>query len=94
MPRLASLPDGRLALFTFLARQDPADPIGQWQRAKNAACDAIVATSSTITHHHAIGRDHARWLAAEDGETGIAALRAVKAELDPGGIMNPGKLFV
>ena len=53
-----------------------------------------VAVGGTITHHHAIGRDHARWLAAEDGETGIATLRAVKAELDPDGIMNPGKLFV
>lgn len=87
-------PTGASLYFTFLARQDPADPIGQWQRAKNAACDAIVAAGGTITHHHAIGRDHARWLAAEDGETGIAALHAVKAELDPDGIMNPGKLFV
>ncbi len=84
---------GASLYFTFLARQDPADPIGQWQRAKHAACDAIIGAGGTITHHHAVGRDHARWLAAEDGETGVAALRALKAELDPGGIMNPGKLL-
>ena len=84
---------GASLYFTFLARQDVADPIGQWQRAKHAACDAIIAAGGTITHHHAIGRDHAAWLAAEDGQTGVAALRALKAELDPQGIMNPGKLL-
>ena len=47
----------------------------------------------TITHHHAIGRDHRRWLAAEDGELGIEVLRAAKQRLDPAGIMNPGKLL-
>ncbi len=83
---------GASLYFTFLARQDAADPIGQWQRAKAGACDAIIAAGGTITHHHAIGRDHAPWLAAEDGATGVAALRALKAELDPLGIMNPGKL--
>ena len=47
----------------------------------------------TITHHHAIGRDHAPWMAAEVGEVGLAALRAAKERLDPVGIMNPGKLL-
>ena len=46
-----------------------------------------------ITHHHAIGIDHRRYLKAEDGATGVAALRAVKASLDPTGLMNPGKLL-
>jgi alkyldihydroxyacetonephosphate synthase len=55
--------------------------------------DALVATGATVTHHHAIGRDHAPWMAAEVGETGLAALRALKDRLDPRGIMNPGKLL-
>jgi alkyldihydroxyacetonephosphate synthase len=55
--------------------------------------DAIVAHGGTITHHHAVGRDHAPWMAAEIGEVGVAALRAVKERLDPTGIMNPGKLL-
>ena len=50
-------------------------------------------SGATITHHHAVGRDHARWLADEIPQAGVATLRAAKAELDPSGIMNPGKLF-
>ncbi|MCW3000107.1 MAG: FAD-binding oxidoreductase, partial [Solirubrobacterales bacterium] len=45
------------------------------------------------THHHAVGRDHAPWLAAEIGDLGLEVLRAAKARLDPTGIMNPGKLM-
>ncbi|HEV2975607.1 MAG TPA: FAD-binding oxidoreductase [Solirubrobacteraceae bacterium] len=84
---------GASLYFTFLARQREEDPIGQWRAAKRAASDAIVAGGGTITHHHAIGRDHAQWMRAEIGETGLAALRALKAELDPAGVMNPGKLL-
>ena len=47
----------------------------------------------TITHHHAVGRDHAPWMEEEVGGKGVAALRALKSELDPAGIMNPGKLL-
>jgi alkyldihydroxyacetonephosphate synthase len=57
------------------------------------ACDAIVTAGGTITHHHAIGRDHARWLPAELGEVGVDLIRAAKQRLDPVGIMNPGKLL-
>ncbi|HEX7610471.1 MAG TPA: FAD-binding oxidoreductase, partial [Solirubrobacteraceae bacterium] len=83
---------GASLYFTFLARQREEDPIGQWLAVKRAACDAIVAGGGTITHHHAVGRDHAPWMAREVGEGGVAALSALKAELDPAGIMNPGKL--
>ena len=86
-------PDGASLYFTVLAAADRDDPAGQWLRAKRAAGDAIAAAGATITHHHAVGRDHAPWLEAEAGATGLAALRAVKAELDPAGIMNPGKLL-
>jgi alkyldihydroxyacetonephosphate synthase len=55
--------------------------------------DAIVAHGGTITHHHAVGRDHTPWMAAEVGELGVETLRAVKERLDPAGIMNPGKLL-
>jgi alkyldihydroxyacetonephosphate synthase len=85
-------PSGASLYFTFLARAEP-EPLEQWRRAKSAATEAIVANGGTITHHHAVGRDHAPWLAREVGDAGVAALRAVKAELDPAGIMNPGKLL-
>jgi alkyldihydroxyacetonephosphate synthase len=83
---------GASLYFTFLAKQDE-DALGQWRAAKTAASEAIVAGGGTITHHHAIGRDHRQWLAAEDGELGIEVLRAAKERLDPAGIMNPGKLL-
>ena len=86
-------PDGASLYFTVLARQDSGDPAGQWSAAKRAAGDAIAAAGATITHHHAIGRDHVPWLEAEDGALGIELLRAVKQRCDPAGIMNPGKLL-
>ena len=78
--------------FTVAARQ-AADPLAQWDAAKRAACDAIVEAGATITHHHAVGTDHKPWLAAEIGEVGVRLLRAVKAEVDPVGILNPGVLI-
>jgi alkyldihydroxyacetonephosphate synthase len=83
---------GASLYFTFIARQRQGDEIAQWRSVKEAASRAIVTGGGTITHHHAIGRDHAPWMADEVGTGGIAALRAIKDELDPTGIMNPGKL--
>jgi alkyldihydroxyacetonephosphate synthase len=85
--------DGASLYFTFISRARRGAEIEQWAAVKQAACEAIVAHGGTITHHHAVGRDHAPYMEAEVGETGIAALRAMKERLDPGGIMNPGKLL-
>jgi alkyldihydroxyacetonephosphate synthase len=84
---------GASLYFTFLARQREGAEIEQWRDVKQAASRAIVRGGGTITHHHAVGRDHAGWMGEEIGETGVDALRALKAELDPAGIMNPGKLL-
>jgi alkyldihydroxyacetonephosphate synthase len=86
-------PVGASLYFTVIARQEAGAEVEQWQVAKTAACEAIVAQGGAITHHHAIGRDHAAYLEAEIGASGIALLRAAKAELDPAGILNPGKLL-
>jgi alkyldihydroxyacetonephosphate synthase len=85
---------GASLYFTFIARQREGSELEQWAAVKRAASQAIVDGGGTITHHHAVGRDHAPWLEDEVGREGIAALRALKAELDPAGIMNPGKLLV
>jgi alkyldihydroxyacetonephosphate synthase len=85
--------DAASLYFTFLTRARPGEELEQWRAAKTAACEAIVATEGTITHHHAVGRDHAPYMRAEVGELGLDALRAVKDQLDPAGIMNPGKLL-
>jgi alkyldihydroxyacetonephosphate synthase len=84
---------GASLYFTFVARQREGDELGQWRAVKDAASRAIVDGGGTITHHHAIGRDHAPWLEREVGSEGVAALLAMKGELDPSGIMNPGKLL-
>jgi alkyldihydroxyacetonephosphate synthase len=84
---------GASLYFTFIASQSEADPLGQWRAVKRAAGDAILDGGGTITHHHAVGRDHTPWMAREIGVGGIDALRALKAELDPSGIMNPEKLL-
>ncbi len=84
---------GASLYFTFLARQREGDEIGQWRAVKDAASEAILANGATITHHHAVGVDHARFMEREVGAGGLAALRALKAQLDPAGIMNPGKLL-
>jgi alkyldihydroxyacetonephosphate synthase len=86
-------PDGASLYFTFMTRARRGEELLQWREAKAAACEAIVAVEGTITHHHAVGRDHAPYLPAEVGELGIEALRAAKERLDPAGIMNPGKLL-
>ncbi|WP_156757669.1 FAD-binding oxidoreductase [Actinokineospora pegani] len=83
---------GASLYFTVIAPRDPEDPVGQWQRAKHAASTAI-AGLGTITHHHAVGADHAAYLPAEIGDLGADVLRAVKRELDPTGVLNPGKLI-
>ncbi|MET0305964.1 MAG: FAD-binding oxidoreductase [Solirubrobacterales bacterium] len=85
--------DGASLYFTFISRARHGEEIEQWRTVKRAACEAIVASSGTITHHHAVGRDHAPYMKAEVGELGIEALRAMKETLDPAGIMNPGKLI-
>jgi alkyldihydroxyacetonephosphate synthase len=85
-------PTGASLYFTVLAAA-AGDPIAQWQAAKHAASEAITGQGATITHHHAVGTDHRGWMTAEIGDLGVAVLRAVKATLDPVGILNPGKLL-
>lgn len=85
--------DGASLYFTYVWPRDLNDPVGQWRVIKGAASDAIVRAGGTITHHHGVGEDHVPWLEAEKGATGIGVLKAVKRELDPAGVMNPGKMI-
>ena len=86
-------PAGASLYFTFMARAEQGAELDQWRAAKEAASRAIVENGGTITHHHAIGRDHVAWMREEVGDLGIELLRAAKERLDPSGIMNPGKLI-
>ena len=85
-------PAGASLYFTVVAALTE-QPASQWAAAKRAASDAIAESGATITHHHAVGADHRPWFADEIGDTGVRILRAIKAELDPTGILNPGTLI-
>ncbi len=86
-------PDGASLYFTVISSQGRDGGAESWPRVKSAALEAIQSGGGTASHHHATGRDHAPWVEGELGELGVAALRAVKEQLDPAGIMNPGKLL-
>jgi alkyldihydroxyacetonephosphate synthase len=85
-------PDGPAPYFSVLAPARRGEEVEQWWSIKRAVSDAIIAAGGTITHHHAVGRDHRRWYDRQRPEPFAAALRGAKAALDPAGIMNPGVL--
>ena len=74
-------------------KPDTEPGLEQWLELKSAASDTILAAGGTITHHHAVGRDHRRWYDGQRPEPFAAALRAAKAAVDPRGILNPGVLL-
>lgn len=84
---------GASLYFTVLARQEDGNQRAQWLDAKRAATDALLTAGGVLSHHHAVGRDHAPWLLVVAGVAGTGALRALRASLDPAGILNPGKLI-
>jgi len=85
-------PDGPAPYFTVLAPARRGDELAQWEEMKRAASDAILAAGGTITHHHAVGRDHREWYDLQRPDLFAAALRAAKSAVDPGGVLNPGVL--
>ena len=86
-------PDGPAPYFTFHAAGRHGDLIAQWRTIKSAGLDAVIANGGTVTHHHAVGRDHRRWYDRQRPELFATALRAAKAAMDPQGMLNPGVLI-
>ncbi|HZV72499.1 MAG TPA: FAD-binding oxidoreductase [Conexibacter sp.] len=85
--------DGAAPYFTVLAPAHRGEEVAQWDAVKRAAADAIISGGGTITHHHAVGRDHRPWYDAQRPEPFAAALRGAKAAVDPAGLLNPGVLI-
>jgi alkyldihydroxyacetonephosphate synthase len=81
------------SLYFTVACAQLEDPQAQWAIAKAAASDAILAAGGSISHHHGVGSDHLRWYEREIGALAMQSLAAVKATLDPAGILNPGILI-
>jgi alkyldihydroxyacetonephosphate synthase len=86
-------PDGPAPYFTFHALGRQGQLVEQWRAIKQAASDALIAAGGTITHHHAVGRDHRPWYDKQRPDLFAAALRAAKQALDPQGLLNPGVLI-
>jgi alkyldihydroxyacetonephosphate synthase len=86
-------PDGAAPYFTVVAPVARGEEAERWGAIKAAASEAILAAGGTITHHHAVGRDHRPWYDRQRPEPFAAALRAAKAAVDPRGLLNPGVLF-
>jgi alkyldihydroxyacetonephosphate synthase len=86
-------PDGAAPYYSVLAPSRPGSELAQWAEIKAAATDAILRGGGTVTHHHAVGRDHRSGYDRERPELFAAALRAAKRALDPQGLLNPGVLI-
>jgi alkyldihydroxyacetonephosphate synthase len=86
-------PDGPAPYYTILAPARRGAELEQWAQIKRAASDAVIEAGGTITHHHAVGRDHRPWYDRQRPEPFAAALRGAKAAVDPTGALNPGVLI-
>lgn len=84
--------DGVAPYYTFLAPGREGGELEQWEAVKQAASDALSALGGTITHHHAVGRTHRAHYLRERPAVYGEAFRAMKAQLDPSGLLNPGVL--
>jgi alkyldihydroxyacetonephosphate synthase len=87
--------DGASIYVTFIFRRgnEPSETLRRWQALKEAATQVIIEKGATISHQHGVGHDHAPYLQHEKGKLGIAILQAARKQLDPAGILNPGKLL-
>ena len=85
-------PDGAAPYFTVLAPAPRGEEIAIWDQIKEQVSSAIIDAGGTITHHHAVGRDHVPWYRDQQPHPFGIALEAVKRTVDPGDILNPGVL--
>jgi alkyldihydroxyacetonephosphate synthase len=85
-------PDGAAPYFSFHAAGRAGALLDQWRHIKGRASDAVIEGGGTITHHHAVGRDHMPWYERQRPALFGAALAAAKRTLDPASILNPGVL--
>ena len=86
-------PDGPAPYFSFHALGRHGALLDQWAVIKQAASDAVIDGGGTITHHHAVGREHRPWYDRQRPDLFAAALKAAKQTLDPRGMLNPGVLI-
>ena len=86
-------PDGPAPYFSVMAPGRRGSEVAMWDEIKAAASEAVLDAGGTITHHHAVGRDHRPWYDRQRPDLFGGALRATKGVLDPAGILNPGAVI-
>lgn len=86
-------PDGPAPYYTIIAPSQRGQQLAHWDAIKQAVSQAIVDHGGTITHHHAVGKDHRPFYLAQNAALSLEMLKAAKRAVDPAGIMNPGTLL-
>jgi len=83
---------GACLYFTFAFRHDGVDPLGQYDLVKGAIQQSFVDCGGTLSHHHAVGREHSAWLEQDISAPGVHMIDGLFAAMDPGQNLNPGKI--
>jgi alkyldihydroxyacetonephosphate synthase len=84
---------GACLYFTFaLKPSGQREPLDEYDVVKEAIQQSFVDSGATLSHHHAVGTEHARWLEQDISAPGVAMIRSLFEGMDPGGNMNPGKI--
>ena len=88
-------PDGPAPYFSYLlpGGKSLRDSLARWKQVKQASNQVVVECGGTVTHHHAVGRDHRPGYERQMPDLMLDALRGAKQSLDPAGVLNPGVLF-
>jgi alkyldihydroxyacetonephosphate synthase len=86
-------PDGPAPYYSIIAPSRRGDQLSQWSEIKQVASETLLSLGGTITHHHAVGRDHRPWYDQQRPQVFAKALSAAKRALDPGAVLNPGVLI-
>jgi alkyldihydroxyacetonephosphate synthase len=84
---------GACLYFTFAFKHDGVDPLGQYEPLKNAIQQAFVDSGGTLSHHHAVGTEHAAWLEQDISAAGVHMIDGLFTAMDPGLNLNPGKII-
>jgi len=85
---------GACLYFTFAFKHDGLDPLGQYDRVKRAIQQSFVDSAGTLSHHHAVGVEHAAWLEQDISAPGVHMIDGLFDAMDPGHNFNPGKIVV
>jgi alkyldihydroxyacetonephosphate synthase len=84
---------GACLYFTFaITPSGKRDGLEEYGTVKSAIQQAFVDNGGTLSHHHAVGTEHAEWLEQDISAPGVAMVRALLDGIDPGGNLNPGKI--